>query len=265
MPRPSDIHPASGLRLAGTGVTVAVLAIVVGACSSSGSGGVKPGAACTAAGGQCQGDIVCEFPGPQDCGLGGTCCFQTACARDRETDLQCPSAADASGEPGDASADSPTPGDTATPGPAACVAAGGQCVSGVGFCANVGPGATPQSCFPTIPDAVCCAVDEDAGCTEIQAAKYDQSCATDSDCTAVSVGNACYVCEVACGATIGAINVGALAQYMADFNRTPAGNAPCGCGASLHPPLCCRGGQCHADNECLPLDGSADAMDVASE
>jgi hypothetical protein len=54
-----------------------VLAIVMGACSSSSSSGVTPGAACVAAGGQCLGDVnvQCENYGSQDCGLGGLCCF----------------------------------------------------------------------------------------------------------------------------------------------------------------------------------------------
>jgi hypothetical protein len=104
-----------------------------------------------------------------------------------------------------------------------------------------------------------------AGCAEIRASSYDQSCKSDSDCAMVNVGNACVECVFACGEHVGAINVGALAQYMADVDKTPAGAALCGCGLVLRPPLCCRSGQCHADNECLSLDGSTDAADAHAE
>jgi hypothetical protein len=163
---------------------------------------------------------------------------------------------------GGASDVSPGGGDGGS-GAAACVAAGGRCVNAVSFCANVGHGATPQSCGP---DAVCCAVSADAGCTDIQATSYDQSCAVDSDCTAVRVGNACYACELACYTTIGAVNLRALAQYNVDFDGTPAAHAPCGgCPLSVIPPACCRGGQCHADGECWPTDAATDAADARAQ
>jgi hypothetical protein len=149
----------------------------------------------------------------------------------------------------DASADS---------GAAACVAAGGQCIAGVAFCANVGPGATPASCLDVSPDMLCCAVNEDAGCTEIQASSYDQSCNSDSDCVAVSVGNTCAECVFACGENVGAINAAAIGQYSADVAKTPAGIALCGCASEPMHAACCRGGQCHADNACSSLDGSLD-------
>jgi len=44
----------------------------------------------------------------------------------------------------------------------------------------------------------------DAGCTEIQASNYDQSCKTDSDCVMVPVGNTCTGCIFACGFNVGA-------------------------------------------------------------
>jgi len=157
-------------------------------------------------------------------------------------------------------------GGTDASGPAACVAAGGHCVAGVAFCANVGPGATPKDCLNVGPGGMlCCAVNDDAGCTEIQASSYDQSCKSDSDCAMVSVGNACAECIFACGENVGAINVGALAQYMADVDKTPAGAASCGCPNFPRRPPCCRGGQCHADSECLSLDGSTDAADASAE
>ena len=145
---------------------------------------------------------------------------------------------------------------------AACVAAGGQCVSGVAFCANVGPGASPGSCLDVGPAMLCCAVNPDAGCTEIQASSYDQTCTRDSDCVAVSVGNACEECVFACGANVGAINAGAMAQYRVDVAKTPAGVAVCGCPEEAVTAPCCRNGQCHADNECVSADGSTDAADA---
>jgi hypothetical protein len=151
--------------------------------------------------------------------------------------------------------------ETLSAGTARCVAAGGECVQGATFCANVGPGATPQDCVDVSPLMICCAVNNDAGCTEIRASNYDQSCFKDSACIGVSVGNACYPCEVACGATIGAINVGAKAQYVADFDKTQAWQAPCSCQLSFQPPVCCRNGQCLADSACIP-DASADAEDA---
>ncbi len=106
---------------------------------------------------------------------------------------------------------------------------------------------------------LCCAVDEDAGCTEIEASNYDQSCKSDSDCVTVSVGNACEKCVFACGENVGAINAAAIAQYTADVAMTPAGVGFCGCPSVGVVVPCCRSGQCHADNECSSRDGSAGA------
>jgi formylglycine-generating enzyme required for sulfatase activity len=142
----------------------------------------------------------------------------------------------------------------ASSGAAACVAAGGQCVAGVGFCANVGPGATPASCLDVSIDMLCCSVNEDAGCTEIEASSYDQSCKTDSECVTVSVGNACDECVFACVQSVGAINAGAMLEYNADVAKTPAGVAlsvgQCNCPLERVLAPCCRGGQCHVDLEC---------------
>jgi hypothetical protein len=110
-----------------------------------------------------------------------------------------------------------------TSGAAACEAAGGQCVAGVAFCANVGPGATAASCLDVRRDMLCCALNEDAGCTEIQASSYDQSCKSDSDCVKVDVGNACVACVFACGQNVGAINAGAMAQYTMGAPPTSTG------------------------------------------
>jgi hypothetical protein len=150
-------------------------------------------------------------------------------------------------------------------GAAACVAAGGQCVAGVAFCANVGPGATAASCLDVSSDMLCCAVKEDAGCTEIQASSYDQTCTSHSDCVTVNVGNACEECVFACGISVGAISVEAMAQYAADVDKTPAAVVSCGCPSEQVIRPCCRSGQCHADNECSSLDGSADGADASTE
>jgi hypothetical protein len=153
---------------------------------------------------------------------------------------------------------------TEASGPARCVAAGGRCVAGAAFCANVAPHATPKDCDPSPGGTVCCAVDDDAGCTEIRAAKYDQSCTMDSDCVQVGVGNACYVCTPRCDRS-GAINARALGQYMADFDKTPAGAVMCSCAVNNWTPTCCLSGQCHVGNECVPLDGSTDAAGAHAE
>jgi hypothetical protein len=101
------------------------------------------------------------------------------------------------------------------------------------------------------------AVNEDAACTEIQASSYDQSCATDSDCTVVSVGEPCGTCAFQCEANVGAINVGARDLYTADVRRSEGVvTVPCNCPPP--PPdgnvSCCRGGQCHANSECMSSD-----------
>ncbi len=62
----------------------------------------------------------------------------------------------------------------------------------------------------------------------------------------------------ACGISVGAINGGAMAQYAVDVDKTPGGVAACGCPSEEVFPPCCRGGRCHADNECL-ADASTDA------
>jgi hypothetical protein len=150
-------------------------------------------------------------------------------------------------------------------GLAACRAAGGECVEGVGYCAMVGPGATPGSCLDQGPSTLCCAVSADAGCTQIQASSYDQSCASDSDCLAVSVGDPCMACVFGCHVNVGAISVNATAPYLADVKKTPASVALCGCPSIEPTPVCCRGGKCHADSECLPADADANAADTGGE
>jgi hypothetical protein len=225
-------------------LSLLAVAAFASACSTSGL------EACTAAGGRCVlGSAPCANRGTPDCNPdrnpgGGFCCLDQP-------------ATDAAG--GDAQSGDRSDVGTQASGPAACAAAGGHCVEGVAFCANVGPGATPKDCLAVGQSMLCCAVNEDAGCTEIQAASYDQSCATDSDCVEISVGNACYECVFSCYVTVGAINAGAMAQYRADVDKTPAGAALCGCPVFLRQPPCCRDGQCHSDNECMSVDASADA------
>jgi hypothetical protein len=85
--------------------------------------------------------------------------------------------------------------------------------------------------------------DAAASCT-IHGSKYDRSCKVDADCVTAGEGNACSVpCDFECGNT--AINVGAYAQYKADFAKTPLGACPnllCGCPCVGAPQ--CRGGLC---------------------
>jgi hypothetical protein len=112
------------------------------------------------------------------------------------------------------------------------------------------------------PTILCCAANADAGCTEIQASGYDQSCANDSDCVTVNVGDPCEACVFGCGENVGAISASAMSKYAADVANTPAAFAACGCPSEQVHAACCRGGQCHADNLCVSLDGSADAADA---
>jgi hypothetical protein len=191
MPRPSDIHPASGLRLAGTGVTVAVLTVVLGACGSEDRGF----------------NVDMWFVGCADC------------------------------KPEDASADA---ADATSPEEDAPVVA----CTRANDCYEKGPFSTVYCCLDKV-----CAFSNDStsivDCTDadaqlIQASNYDQSCMTDSDCVAVSVGNACYPGFLNC--TLGTINVGAMSQYNADVARTNAGicTALSSCGAEGGP--CCVSG-----------------------
>ena len=100
---------------------------------------------------------------------------------------------------------------------------------------------------------LCCATNPEAKCSVvIQASSYDQTCMSDSDCVKINVGNPCEECVFACEGSIGAINVGAMAQYTADVGKTAARVAGCGCPEETSYVIraCCRAGQCHADNEC---------------
>jgi hypothetical protein len=96
-------------------------------------------------------------------------------------------------------------------------------------------------------------------CAAILASNYDQSCTSDSDCVLVNVGYPCGNCAFQCGSDVGAINVGARAQYMGDVSRTPRMAAVCNCPPI--PPIpnvsCCHGGQCKAENDCVSAGDAA--------
>ncbi len=96
---------------------------------------------------------------------------------------------------------------------------------------------------------------EDAGCPDVEALSYDQSCKSDSDCVTVSVGSACLSCIFSCGGDVGSISAAALTQYIADFAKTPARDSTCGCPLVRSPriPACCRSDQCQVGNECSSL------------
>jgi hypothetical protein len=112
----------------------------------------------------------------------------------------------------------------------------------------------------------------DAGCTEIQAANYDQSCATDNDCTDIPVGNVCS-CEFQCGRVLGVVGVAGLNQYLAEYDKTQAaiakaaGDAANVCSCSEipvpRPPSCCRSGQCHLGSECSSVEAGVECTSSA--
>lgn len=154
-------------------------------------------------------------------------------------------------------------GGAAVTGPAECAAAGGQCEVGAvcGLEQSLGSG----SCGPV--GAVCCLqvlCAADATVQLIQASDYDQSCAVDSDCVEVYVGNAC-TCDLSCQSKQAAINKAALSQYTADVAKAP--RVACGC---LRPPIptggvslpCCVGGSCQFTNQC---SNPVPVVDAAAE
>jgi|SRR5580704_685943 hypothetical protein len=180
-----------------TGVAVAGLVLVVGACTSGSqapvtrvdtqygdsAAAVSPSAGpadCNAAGGLCELGAVCQVPGFEGCGPGGAqCCFD--------------------------------------------------------FCL---PGAAPRS---------------------IEASSFDQSCATDSDCVAVGLGDACSACELLCPNA--AINVGSEPQYKAYVARSAAGAPGVACACPSGPSTaCCNSGTCsvNCQNPLPPVDGATE-------
>ncbi len=166
-------------------------------------------------------------------------------------------------------------GSASSPGHAPCVtggkdgharglAGGGVHALRAGDAGGVFASTTPVDCsvhIPSGPAVYCClsgtciygdaaiaSTCRDPGGQMIKASNYDQSCASDSDCVAVTEGDFCVpganVCPMA------TINKGALAQYQADVAKTQAAvcGAFAGCPSLTNP--CCRRGMCQAGNGC---------------
>ena len=143
-------------------------------------------------------------------------------------------------------------------GAGTCAAAGGRCLVG-GVCGDViDEFTTDQSCGP---GAVCCGdvICEPGAQYSIppQGSSYDQSCTVNSDCVAVGLGNACFVCEIGCVANA-AISKSAEGQYRSDVAKSPAEGADCGCPAGIPGGPCCIGGMCQFGSQCLATDAAAD-------
>jgi hypothetical protein len=143
-------------------------------------------------------------------------------------------------------------------GSAACAAAGGQCEEGVDCEVSI-----PQACLGS---AVCCLRAEpmcapDANMQPLLASSYGQSCAVDSDCIAVGLGDPCSACALGCANA--AINKSSKQQYLADVAKAPAAGVGCFCiaGPELFSSTCCHGGQCQSPIQCLNLVALADASD----
>jgi hypothetical protein len=227
------------------GEAVAVLAVIVSACSAGQSSKVttccpeacpealpENGSACPPPL-ECQGYSTSTNPCGWDCTCQGgawTCETILACAllvEDASTDA----AADAEGNdtstfacasPQDCSVHSFT-------GPAVFCCIHDICI--------VGQAAEAQTC-------------SDPGAQNITASSYDQSCETDSDCIAVEEGNFCAA-GADNGCTNAAINKSALPQYNADLAKTQA--SVCfglsGCPLELGP--CCQNGTCQVGGQCF--------------
>jgi hypothetical protein len=151
-------------------------------------------------------------------------------------------------------------------GAVTCASAGGQCEQGA-VCEQIVPGACGAG------GAICCLhvlCAADAKVQLIQATDYDQSCAVDSDCVEVYVGNACS-CAIGCRTTIGPINKAAQSRYTADVANAP--HVVCSCPPTLPalvgaaPVACCVGGQCQtAAGQCSgPTDAGVDAAPEHAE
>ncbi len=78
-------------------------------------------------------------------------------------------------------------------------------------------------------------------CGAVQAADYDQSCSSASDCVGVSVGNFCDA-SACTNCVNAAINVAAQSQYQADFNARKGATRLCPCAAP--PAVSCKVGVC---------------------
>jgi hypothetical protein len=172
----------------------------------------------------------------------------------------------------------PEAGSDGSDAAASCLAAGGECrpcnnpefdvdtASGACFlnfnCAAIGF----QNCGL---GAACCLDVCDPDALVIRASSYDQTCAVDTDCTAVSEGSTCNACNFACPNAV--ISVNALPQYRSDTSSlllAAANLCPSSCPAQG---ACCRGGTCHlvspSDPTCAaqPVDSGADSGDAGTE
>jgi hypothetical protein len=96
-------------------------------------------------------------------------------------------------------------------------------------------------------------------CTFV-ASSYGQSCATNTDCVAVRLGDYCDPTRCYCDETLGAINATALAQFSADVAKTPIGSdavspqGMCSCLGYSDPGACCVGGVCQFSPATCPSD-----------
>jgi hypothetical protein len=88
----------------------------------------------------------------------------------------------------------------------------------------------------------------DAAAQPIQAASYDQSCQTDSDCIAVAEGDFCIVGNPSC--TSASISKSAYSRYQADVSKTNVAICRQESNCPSHPGPCCRGGLCRVGTEC---------------
>lgn len=103
-----------------------------------------------------------------------------------------------------------------------------------------------------IPDGADVDGGSDGNCL-FEASGYDQSCAVDTDCTAVTPGNYCAAdCLVQCSAGAVPVNNQAASTFRAAVANTPVGSGAlrvnCGCPIfRLVPFPCCRSGSCTWD------------------
>jgi hypothetical protein len=93
------------------------------------------------------------------------------------------------------------------------------------------------------------------------ASKYDQSCATNTDCVIVRLGDYCDPMLCYNAGTYDAIHTTALAQFDADVAKTPIGSGavqpPTNCsglGSTDYPEGCCVAGKCQFSPVTCPSD-----------
>jgi hypothetical protein len=134
--------------------------------------------------------------------------------------------------------------------------------------ADVGSCSSPRDCpFHEGPQIYCCtdnvcAADLPDACADgserpIRASNYDQSCATDTDCVAITEGNACSLIGPC---PTGAINKGSYARYQADTAGLPCFSIS---SCPVHAGPCCRAGSCQMNAGCSsPSDTLAACADA---